>query len=54
MMNLAALATVTVVVFAEKTLPRVRPLARAAAVILSVCGGLAILAPEVLSALAGF
>jgi predicted metal-binding membrane protein len=53
MMNLAALATVTVVVFAEKTLPRVRPLARATAVILSVCGGLVIIAPEVLSALAG-
>ncbi len=53
MINLAILATLTVVVFAEKTLPRVRPLARATAVILSVGGGLVIIAPEVLSALAG-
>jgi predicted metal-binding membrane protein len=45
MMNLAALATVTVVVFAEKTLPQVRPLARATAVILSVSGILMIAAP---------
>ncbi|GLI95204.1 hypothetical protein LMG27198_41960 [Methylocystis echinoides] len=49
MMNLAVLATVTVVVFAEKTLPQARLLAQATAVILTVGGALMIAAPDALS-----
>jgi predicted metal-binding membrane protein len=42
MMNLAVLATVTVIVFAEKTLPQAKLLAQATARILTVCGALMI------------
>lgn len=49
MMNLAVLATVTVVVFAEKTLPQARLLAQATAVILTVGGAVMIAAPDALS-----
>ncbi|WP_051133899.1 DUF2182 domain-containing protein [Methylocystis sp. ATCC 49242] len=46
MMNLAVLATVTVVVFAEKTLPQTRLLTQAIAVILTVGGTLMIAVPD--------
>ncbi|GLI96042.1 DUF2182 domain-containing protein [Methylocystis echinoides] len=49
MMNLAVLATVTLVVFAEKTLHRARLLAQVTAVILTVGGALMIAAPDALS-----
>ncbi|MBW4051523.1 MAG: DUF2182 domain-containing protein [Proteobacteria bacterium] len=47
-MNLAAMAVVTLVVFAEKAMPRARATARAAAVVLIVYGVAVALAPQVL------
>lgn len=49
MMKLAVLATVTVVVFEEKTLPQARLLAQAIALILTVAGALMIAALGALS-----
>jgi predicted metal-binding membrane protein len=48
MMNLAMLATVTVVVFAEKTLPQAKLLAQVTAAMLTVGGALIIAAPDTL------
>lgn len=48
MMNIAVLATVTVIVFAEKTLPQVRLLARVTAMILVVAGAMLIAVPGAL------
>jgi predicted metal-binding membrane protein len=48
MMNIAALATITVIVFAEKTLPWGRSVAPATAVILAGYGVAVIVAPQVL------
>ncbi len=47
-MNLAAMAVITVVVFAEKTMPRARATARAAAVALIAYGAAIGLAPQIL------
>ncbi|MEO8714097.1 MAG: DUF2182 domain-containing protein, partial [Acetobacteraceae bacterium] len=47
-MNIAAMAAVTLLVFAERTLPRGRPVARVAAGALVVYGAVVIIAPWVL------
>ncbi|MGH7073044.1 MAG: DUF2182 domain-containing protein [Stellaceae bacterium] len=47
-MNIAAMAAITLVVFAEKTLPWGRPVARATAVMLIVSGAVVIVAPQAL------
>jgi predicted metal-binding membrane protein len=47
-MNIAAMIVVTIVVFAEKTLPWGRGIARAAAVVLIVFGVLVVVRPELL------
>lgn len=48
MMNIAAMALITLVVFAEKTLPWGRPVARATAAALVAYGGAVLVAPHVL------
>jgi predicted metal-binding membrane protein len=53
MMNIAALATITVIVFAEKTLPWGRSVAPATAVILVGYGIAVIVAPQVLPTFGG-
>ena len=47
-MNIAAMAAITVVIFAEKTLPQVRWLARATAAALLACGATVLIVPRVL------
>ncbi|HVC60764.1 MAG TPA: DUF2182 domain-containing protein [Acetobacteraceae bacterium] len=47
-MNIAAMAVITLVVFAEKTLPWWRPVARATAAALVACGAVVLAAPQVL------
>jgi predicted metal-binding membrane protein len=47
-MNIAAMAVITLVIFAEKTLPWGRPVARAAAAILVTYGAVVLVAPRVL------
>jgi predicted metal-binding membrane protein len=47
-MNIAAMAVITLVVFAEKTLPWGRPVARATAVALVAYGAVVLVAPQVL------
>jgi predicted metal-binding membrane protein len=47
-MNIAAMAVITLVVFAEKTLPRGRPVTRAIAVVLMVYGAVVLVAPQAL------
>jgi predicted metal-binding membrane protein len=48
LMNIAAMAVITLVVFAEKTLPWGRPVARATAVALVGYGAVVLVAPQVL------
>jgi predicted metal-binding integral membrane protein DUF2182 len=50
-MNMAAMAVITLVVFAEKTLPWGRPIARATAVVLVSYGAFVVAAPRILPAL---
>ncbi len=47
-MNIAAMAVITLVIFAEKTFPRGRPVARAAAVALIAYGFVVVTAPQFL------
>jgi predicted metal-binding membrane protein len=48
MMNIAAMAAITLVVFAEKALPRGRPVARVAAAALMAYGAVVLAVPQVL------
>ena len=47
-MNIAAMAVITVVIFAEKTLPWGRPMARIMAVALIVYGSVVVATPQLL------
>src|SRR5882757_1800269 len=47
-MNIAAMAVITLVIFAEKTLPWGRAAARTAAAALIVCGSIVLVAPQLL------
>jgi predicted metal-binding membrane protein len=47
-MNIAAMAAITLVIFAEKTLPWGRPVARVTAAVLVAYGALALAAPQIL------
>jgi hypothetical protein len=47
-MNIAAIAVVTLVIFAEKTLPWTRPTSRTTAAVLVAYGALVLVAPNVL------